>query len=211
LTTTFQDLVLEHVGALFRQTVDWEVIERHFEDLMQVALSIKLGKILPSTLLRRLTNHSQKNKLYLAMRELGGVLRTLFLLDYLCDEELRRIITATTNKVESYHRFSKWFFFGGESAINTNDPAEQIKRGHYLDLVADAVIYQNVLDMSRVLNKLAGQGLEFGEAEVMALSPYLTRHIKRFGEYHLDLNLTPEPSDIKLQLPKSSSKIQTVS
>jgi TnpA family transposase len=47
---------------------------------MQVVLSIKAGKILPSAILRRLINHSHKNRLFQVFQELGRVLRTIFLL-----------------------------------------------------------------------------------------------------------------------------------
>lgn len=59
---------------------DWALIETHFQDMLRVAISIKLGKITASTILRRLGTYSRKNKLYWAFRELGKVVRTLFLL-----------------------------------------------------------------------------------------------------------------------------------
>jgi len=61
--------------------------------MMRVAVSIKAGRMTPSTILRRLGSESTKNKLYFAFRELGRVIRTLFLLKYLNDPELRRTIT----------------------------------------------------------------------------------------------------------------------
>lgn len=42
----------------------------------RVALSIKAGKITPSTILRKLGAYSRKNKLYQAFQELGRVIRT---------------------------------------------------------------------------------------------------------------------------------------
>ena len=39
-----------HIDALFTQVVDWEVIERHWYDMMQVVLSIQAGTVLPSML-----------------------------------------------------------------------------------------------------------------------------------------------------------------
>ncbi len=54
--------------------IDWDLIERHYEDLMRVAVSIKAGMVTPSTLLRRLDSASRKNKLYFAFRELGRVI-----------------------------------------------------------------------------------------------------------------------------------------
>ena len=70
----------KHIDSLFKESVDWELIETHWQDLMQVVLSIKAGKILPSTLLRKLGNYSRRNRLYFAFRELGRVIRTIFLL-----------------------------------------------------------------------------------------------------------------------------------
>lgn len=52
-------------------------------------------------------------RLYQAFRELGRVVRTVFLLQYLGDTQLREQIQATTNKVEAYNGFSKWINFGG--------------------------------------------------------------------------------------------------
>ncbi len=75
-------------------------------------------------------------------------MRTIFLLQYISDRGLRQQITACTNKVEDYHRFLDWLFFGKDGVITENDPVEQEKRLKYLDLVASAVILQNTFDMS---------------------------------------------------------------
>jgi TnpA family transposase/uncharacterized coiled-coil protein SlyX len=112
----------KHINSLFSDIVDWKLIETHWKDMLQVILSIKTGKIVPSTLLRKLNNYSHKNKLYQAFRELGRVIRTIFLLQYISDIELRQQITASTNKMEAYNGFSKFFFFGGEGVISENDP-----------------------------------------------------------------------------------------
>lgn len=142
----------KHIDSLFSDVVDWKLIETHWKDLLQVVLSIKSGKIVPSTLLRKLNNYSHKNKLYQAFKELGSVIRTIFLLQYISDIEMRKQITATTNKIESYNGFSKYFSFGGEGIISENDPDEQEKRIKYNDLVSNAVILQNVVDMTHILN-----------------------------------------------------------
>lgn len=72
--------------------------------------------------------------------------------------QLRRQITAATNKVEAYHRFSKWFFFGGDSIINSNEREEMEKRIKYNDLIANAVIFQNVVDLTELLRQLQTEG-----------------------------------------------------
>lgn len=188
-----KDTHYHHIDQLFSDTVDWELIETHWQDLLQVVLSIKAGKILPSTLLRKLSNYSKKNRLYQAFRELGRIVRTVFLLKYISDIKLREQIGASTNKVEAYNGFSKWLFFGGDGIISENDPEEQEKRIKYNDLVANAVIFQNVCDITLILWELSKEGYVFSKEDIVMLSPYLTRHIKRFGDYMIDLENIPQP------------------
>lgn len=75
-------------------------------------------------------NPAYFRRLYQAFRELG---RTVFLLQYISDIQLREQITANTNKVGAYNGFSKWVFFGGEGILAVNDPEEQEKRIQYLE------------------------------------------------------------------------------
>lgn len=190
----------QHIDTLFKEVVDWDLIETHWKDLLRVVLSIKAGKISSSTLLRKLGNYSRKNRLYQAFRELGRVVRTAFLLNYISDLELRDQITATTNKVEAYNGFSKWLFFGGEGIIADNDPEEQEKVIKYNDLVANAVIFHNVVDQTRILRALKEEGFPVTREDVATLSPYVTSHIKRFGDYIIDADAVPEPLDTSLPI-----------
>jgi TnpA family transposase len=82
-------------------------------EMLRGAVSIGAGKIKPSTVLRRLAKYSRKNKLYFAFRELGYAVRTIFLLEYLSDVELRRLIQGATNKSERFNQFVQWVAFGG--------------------------------------------------------------------------------------------------
>lgn len=79
-----------------------------------------------------------------AFRELGRVIRTLFLLKYLNEPELRRTIHATTNKSEQFNDFAQWLMFGGDGIIAENLRHEQRKVIKYNQLVANMVILHNV-------------------------------------------------------------------
>jgi len=176
-------------------------IETHWQDMIRVALSIRAGKVLPSTLLRRLGSYSRRNRLYQAFQALGQVVRTLFLLRYISDAGLRRQITACTNIVEDYNRFVDWLFFGKQGVITDNDPVEQEKRLKYLDLVANAVILQNAVDISLAVQALSAEGMRIDRAALKTLSPYLTRHLKRYGDYVVDFKQIPLPLEDAISLP----------
>ena len=189
------DTVYKHIDSLFKDAIDWAKIENHWQDILQVVLSIQTGKISSAVLLRKLGNYSRKNRLYQAFQELGRVIRTVFLLQYISDMKLRQQITAATNIVEAYNGFSKWFFFGGFGVIANNDPVEQEKMIKYNDLVANAVIFQNVVDLTDVLRDLLKAGHLINREDVAALSPYMTSHIKRFGDYLIDMEAVPNLLD----------------
>jgi TnpA family transposase len=130
--------------------------------MLRVALSISQGKIRSSTILCKLGTYSRQNKLYVAFRELGRVVRTLFLLRFLNDEELRRTIHAATNIAEAWTAFVQWVAFGGEGVIRQNNREEQRKIIRYNHLVANLVVFHNVVSMTQGLQTLIDEGYAFG-------------------------------------------------
>ncbi len=110
---------------------------------------------------------------------------------------MRMEIRGATTKIESFNTFGDWVSFGGH-LITSGDPVEQEKRIKYMNLVANAIMLHNVVDLTIVLNQMVAQGYQVTEQLVRRLSPYMTQHILRFGQYLLDINAIPKP----LLLPK---------
>lgn len=204
-----KDEVYDYIDPLFDDVAEWKLIQTHWQDLMRVVLSIKAGKLLPSTVLRKLGSYSRKNRLYQAFRALGKVIRTMYLLQFISaprsgslrDRALRREVTACTNIVESYHHFLDWLFFGKDGVITDNDPVEQEKRLKYLDLVASAVILQNTVDMTGVIRSLSAEGFKINRRMLATMSPYINRNLKRYGDYVVDLKNIPQPFEGAINLP----------
>ncbi|MBI2747416.1 MAG: Tn3 family transposase [Burkholderiales bacterium] len=178
--------VYPNINALFSDVIDWRLIETHLPAMLRVAVSIKTGKITPSAILRRLGTYSRKNKLYFGFVELGKVIRTMFLLSYIGDVGLRKVIHAETNKSEQFNGFAGWSFFGGEGIIAENIRHEQRKVIKYNHLVANMIILHNVVGMTRVLQELRDEGVEITPEILAGFAPFRTAHINRFGDYTLD-------------------------
>ncbi len=180
-----------NIGSLFDDVADWNLIETHWPDLMQVALSIRAGKLSSSTLLRKLGTYSKKNRLFRAFQALGHVIRTQYLLEYISNMELRQTITATTNKVEQYNQLCDWTSFGSTELVASNDDTEMEKAVKYTDLINNCIMLQNVIDMSDIIHQLALEGAQIREDDIASLSPYITKHIKRYGDYLVDMKKVP--------------------
>jgi TnpA family transposase len=198
------DVSYQHIDELFTAQVDWDLIATLAPDMMRVAVSIRTGNILPSDILRRLNSSSRKNKLYFGVRELGRVVWTIFLLRYLSDAELRRTIQAATNKSERFNQFVQWVSFGGDSVIAENTRDEQRKFIKYNHLVANLLVFHNIVTLSRALDRLQADGLEASDQALAALTPYQTEHINRFGSYTVNFSRVPEPLPRTLRTSESN-------
>lgn len=179
----------QHIDSLFGdEAIDWTLIETHWTDLLRTAISIRENRLSSVTLLRRLGNHSRKNRLYRAFRELGRAVRTITLLRYLSDPDLREQITQVTNRNESFHNFADWLMFGGK-LIGHNDPDYQEKIIKFNELLANCVIYSTAQDITDAANAIAADGHPVDLDDLATISPYITHVIRRFGNWIL--NLTP--------------------
>jgi len=182
----------QHIDALFGGEIDWDLIATHARDMFQVALSIQAGRVMPSMLLRKLGSYSRRSLLYRAFRELGRVERTLFLLRFVSSVDVRRTIRAETTKIEAFNDFLDWVSFGGP-VVKSGDPVEQEKQLKYASLVANTIMLSNVADLTGVLSSMAEDKHLVTPGLVAHLSPYTREHIRRFGQYVLDMNDLPGP------------------
>lgn len=182
-----------HIDSLFGDNViDWALIERHWTDLLRTGISIREGRVSSVTLLRRLGNHSRRNRIYKALRELGRVVRTVTLLRYLSEPGLRDQITSITNRTEAFHGFAAHLMIGGQ-LIGHNDPDYQERVVKFNELIANCTIYSTALDITDAANALAAEGHAIDPDDLATISPLITRTIRRFGDWIVDL--TP-PADV---------------
>jgi len=73
---------------------------------VRLATSIKQGTVTASLMLRKLGSYPRQNGLAVALRELGRIERTLFILDWLQSVELRRRVHCRTEQGRSPQRAS---------------------------------------------------------------------------------------------------------
>jgi TnpA family transposase len=204
-----RDSCYQHIDALFSEPINWSLITDSLDEMLRVAVSIKVGKLSASAILRKLGTYSRKNRLYLAFRELGRAVRTEFLLTYISNLKLRQVIQGAINKSEAFNKFAQWVAFGGHGLIAENNRDEQRKLIKYNHLVANCLIFHNVYAMTQALHQMHRDGITVSEEILQSLSPYLTEHINRFGDYRLDpkrqapeLRYDVEVRPYRVQLPE---------
>ncbi len=84
------------------------------------------------------------------------------------------------------------------------------KRVRYTDIIANALMVQNVADLTKALETLEQRGYPIKSEDVEHLSTYMTEHLQRFGDYTLKMRpVTPLPNKEEM-LPEMLSEEMSV-
>lgn len=82
------------LDALARGCADLSKAENQWEDMLRTAGSLKLGTIHASELISSLLKSSRPSGLTQAIMEVGRINKTLYIIDYIDDEDYRcRLLT----------------------------------------------------------------------------------------------------------------------
>ena len=92
--------------------VKTEIIAEHWDDLLRLAGSLKLGLVQAGGLMRTLQTNDRPTRLARALEELGRIIKTLYLLAYIDDEAYRRRILNQLNRGEGRHQLARIVFHG---------------------------------------------------------------------------------------------------
>ena len=80
-----------------------DVIVRNWPDILLVAAILASGTLPPSQLLRKFAAYPRQHELAVALREIGRVERTLFIVDWLLEADMQRRANTGLNKGEAHH------------------------------------------------------------------------------------------------------------
>jgi hypothetical protein len=164
-------------------TLNIKHVRAHWDEILRLATSIKQGTVTASLMLRKLGSYPRQNGLAVALRELGRIERTLFILDWLQSVELRRRVHAGLNKGEARNALARAVFFNRLGEIRDRSFEQQRYRASGLNLVTAAVVLWNTVYLERAAQALRGNGHTVDNALLQYLSPLGWEHINLTGDY----------------------------
>ena len=147
---------------------------QHWDELLRLATSIRSGTVTASAMLKRLSAFPRANGLAVALREIGRLERSIFMLTWLRDLDLRRCTQAGLNKGEARNALARAIFFCQLGELRDRTFENQAYRASGLNLVVAAVILWN----TRYLQLTAAD---------LGVGPDMMRHVAPLGWEHLSL------------------------
>lgn len=131
--------------------IDTNLIAEYWDDILRFIATIKLKHTTASQLFRRLSSYSRQHALYKALKQFGRIIKSLFLLKYVDDLELRQAIEKQLNKVESVHKFEDAVYYAKNQEFQQSTREEQLITEGCKRLIENAIICWNYLYLSQLI------------------------------------------------------------
>jgi TnpA family transposase len=200
---------LKNLGyhILPKKTVDLRHISDQWDQILRFIATIRLKENTASQLFGRLSSYSKQHPLYRALKQFGRIIKTLFLLRYVDDVELRQMIEKMMNKLESSNKFGKAVFYGNNQEFQLSTKEEQLIADECRRLIENSIICWNYLYLSKLINDAESQVRKTNLINTIRNgSVVVWRHINLQGEYDFseeslkDSIEFPLPELLKLQV-----------
>ena len=174
--------------------IDEKLITAHWNDALRFATSVRTGAASASLLLKRLGAYPRQNGLALALREIGRIERTLFILDWIELPGLRRQTTAELNKGEARNALVRAVCFHRLGRLRDRAIEAQQYRASGLALVTAAIALWNTVYLGRAIDALHRADEMIPDALLAHLWPVGWQHINLTGDYLWDgdIGLAPD-------------------
>ncbi|GAB4038314.1 Tn3 family transposase [Spirosoma gilvum] len=180
------------------EEMDEAVVARQWDRILRLVVSIKLKYTLASLVMKRLNSYALQNPLYLALKELGKVIRTEFLLRYMNDEQMRHRTHQQQEKIESAHALSRAVSYGNNGVLQYANQEELLTMQGCKRLIENAVICWNYLYLSRLLVTATKAERAVILEMLPRTSPVAWQHINFQGEFNFDEDSSRDPLEASL-------------
>jgi TnpA family transposase len=172
------------LNSIFRQKIDWQLLEEQYDQLVKIAASLKNKTAPAHVVLKRLINATPADHISKALTQLGRIIKTIFILKYLGDEKMRRKIQKQLNRGEQRHGLAKWLFFANHGEFRTGDYEEIMNKVSCLSILSNAALIWNSIEIGKIIEQLRLSGEEIKDEHIAGISPLIFRHIIPSGTYH---------------------------
>ena len=167
-----------------KRKINFQLIEDNWDDILRFMVTVKERQTTVSLLLKRLTSRGKQHKLYSALQELGRLVKTNFLLQYIDQVVLRQQVEKQLNKIEASNKFSKAVFFGNNQEFTVATIEEQNIANNCKRLIQNAIILWNYLYLTKKHKEAPTEEQKSDIVKTLKQSSIIHwSHINFYGEY----------------------------
>lgn len=175
-----------NLQPILTRPINWDLIRQQYDQMVKFTTALKLGTAETESILKRFSKNPFKHPTYLALLELGRVIKTIFLCQYLDSGEVRREVNEGLNVVERWNGVNDFIFYGKGGEFASNRLESQELSVLSLHLLQICLVYVNTLMIQSVLEQKHWQQ-KLTEVDFRAITPLIFSHVNPYGTFKLDL------------------------
>ena len=160
-----------------------KLIVENWPDIFRAVATMAAGVMPPSQLLRKFASYPRQHELALALREVGRIERTLFIINWLFDADMQRRANVGLNKGEAHHALKNALRIGRQGEIRDRTAEGQHYRMAGLNLLAAVIIYWKTKLLGHAVSARSRASLDCAPELLSHISPLGWAHILLTGEY----------------------------
>ena len=161
----------------------------NYDDVLLIAHSIREGKVYGALIMGKLGSYTRQNKVAKALRKIDRIEKTIFILDYLSDETLRRKVQRGLNKGKAMNSLARAIFFGKHGEFREPAIQDRLQRASVLSILINAIIIWTTVYLSKPVEMLRSTH-GFNVELLKHISPLGWGYINFLGEYRFNMKDT---------------------
>ncbi len=159
------------------------LIVSNWPDLFRCTATMSAGQVAPSRILCKLASYPRQNDLVAALREVGRIERTLFIIKWILDADMQRRTQVGLNKGEAHHALKNALRIGRQGEICDRTTEGQHYRIAGLNPLTAIIVYRNTLHLGHAVEARRSEGLDTPDHLLAHILPLGWAHILLTGEY----------------------------
>lgn len=171
------------LNGVSHHKINADLIALHWDDLLRLAGSLKLGLVQVTSIMRTLQVGDRPTKLAQAIAEAGRIDKTIHILTSMNDEAKRRRTLTQLNRGEDRHSLARIVFHGKRGELRQHYREGQEDQLGTLGLVVNMIVLWNTIYMDVDLEQLRKEEFPVNPEDVARLSPLVYDHINFHGRY----------------------------
>jgi TnpA family transposase len=185
------------IEKIIHGKINSNIIRESYDDVLRLAHSILEGKASASLIMSKLGSYSRQNALAAALREMGRIEKTIFILDYISDKPMRKRVQKGLNKGEAINALARALFFGKRGELRERELQDQLQRASALNILINALVVWNTAYLQKAIEYLKKSGNYINEDLLKHIAPHGWEHINFLGDYTFEIRDTAEPNELR--------------
>ena len=176
-----------NLAGVLSRPIRWDLIAQQYDEMVKHAVALKTGTASAEAILRRFNSYNVTHPTYKALAELGKVVKTIYLCEYLSSIDLRYEVQEGLNVVERWNEANDFLCYGRQGIWATNSREQQEVTTLALQLLQNClmlintVLIEHTIAQHHLLDQLSAE-------DRRGLTPLFYGYVNPYGLFTLKLD-----------------------